>query len=114
MLPHRSVTQMSWHGQKLHRVNRLIALTERAMRSLLTISMLIAFTGGAFATPSPYATPRTPAASDSAIYLGPAGAMLEADYFHAPQPRYGARRVFPCQLRLHAVERVHSVVQFCE
>jgi hypothetical protein len=64
----------------------------------------IVLTGSALAMPSPYGTGRpAPAINDSAIYLGPAGALLEADYFHAPQPRYGARRLFPCRPRLHIV-----------
>jgi hypothetical protein len=89
------------------------------MRTLLIlagwIAGLIVFAGGAVATPSPYKTGRAaPAANDSAIYLGPAGALLEADYFRAPQPRYGARRLFPCRLRLHIVAGMRGVEQSCE
>ena len=38
----------------------------------------------------------TPAAWS--IYLGPAGAMLESDYFNAPQGPFRAGRIVPCRL----------------
>jgi len=76
--------------------------------------MLIALGAGAAAKPSPYAPPPLrPAHSEDALYLGPAGAMLEADYFRAPPPQFGARRVFPCQFHLH-VERASRLVQSCD
>ena len=85
------------------------------MRALLMLGGLIAFAGNALAIPSPYATGRpSPAVTESAIYLGPAGALLEADYFHAPQPRYGARRLFPCRPRLHIFVATHGFEQSCE
>ena len=31
----------------------------------------------------------------AAMYLGPIGAMLERDYFQAPQPK-SAQQIFPC------------------
>jgi hypothetical protein len=85
------------------------------MRAVLTFVGLIVFAGIARTMPSPYQAARpAPAINDSAIYLGPAGTLLEADYFHAPQPRYGARRLFPCRPRLHLVARTHGVEQSCE
>jgi hypothetical protein len=85
------------------------------MRMLLTLAGLIVLSGSASALPSPYAISRpSTAINDSAIYLGPAGALLEADYFHAPQPRYGAGRLFPCQLRLHTIEYTRRVGQSCD
>ncbi len=42
----------------------------------------------------------------AAIYLGPAGAMLERDYFRAPQPLFAAGRIFPCRLQLFAKTRL--------
>ena len=62
------------------------------------VAPLLALCAGAKAAPSPLAAPPLASlAADSAIYLGPSGAMLEADYFHAPKPRYGVSRIFPCR-----------------
>ena len=85
------------------------------MRALLIVAGLIVFAGSALARPSPYGAARpAPAINDNVIYLGPAGALLETDYFHAVQPRYGARRLFPCRPRLHLVARTRGVEQSCE
>ena len=85
------------------------------MRGPLAIALLIAICAGAKATPSPLpAPPPPPLAADSATYLGPSGALLEADYFRAPRPRYGASRIFPCRLRLHTAEDTHQIVQACD
>ena len=85
------------------------------MRWLLAIALSIALCAGAKAAPSPLAAPRlTSIATDSEIYLGPTDAMLEADYFRAPQPRYGVSRIFPCRLHLRIAESTRRVVQSCD
>jgi len=33
-----------------------------------------------------------------AIYTGPAGAMLESEYFHSPNGAFAAQRIVPCQM----------------
>jgi hypothetical protein len=83
------------------------------MKFSLAIIFLVLATG-AMATPSPYPGPRlAPGNDDTAIYLGPSGAMLEADYFNMPRPRSGPTRIFPCQMHLRA-ERAQQIVQSCD
>ena len=83
--------------------------------AILIAPILIALCAGAKAAPSPLAAPRAASiAADSAIYLGPTGAMLEADYFRAPQPRYGESRIFPCRLHLRIAVSTRRIVQSCD
>ncbi len=85
------------------------------MKLPLAAALLIALCAGAKSAPSPLATPRLASvATDSALYLGPTGAMLEADYFRAPQPHYGASRLFPCQLHLRVAGSTRRIVQSCD
>lgn len=49
---------------------------------------------------------------DAAMFTGVAGAMLESDYFRAPQPPFAAGRVFPCRLQLRVFEKTR-VAQSC-
>ena len=88
------------------------------MKLPLAIALLIALCAGAKAAPSPLAAPRLASiAADSAIYLGPSGAMLEADYFRAPTPHngdYGASRIFPCRVHLRVAESNRRIVQSCD
>ena len=77
--------------------------------------VLLALCAGAKAAPSPLPAPQLASVvADSATYLGPNGAMLEADYFRAPQPRYGASRLFPCRLHLRIAESTRRVAQSCD
>lgn len=85
------------------------------MKLSLAIAILTALCAGAKAAPSPLAAPLLASiAADSAIYLGPTGVMLEADYFRAPQPRYGANRIFPCRMHLRIAEPTRRIAQFCD
>jgi hypothetical protein len=85
------------------------------MRWPLAIALLVAFCAGARAMPSPSpAPPIASLAADSAIYRGPSGAMLEADYFRAPKPRYGVSHIFPCHLHLRIAESTRRIVQSCD
>ena len=85
------------------------------MKCLLALTGLLVFASAAMAVPSPYSAPRlSQPADESALYLGPVGALVEADYFRVPEPTYGTTRIFPCRLRLHIAERDHHVVQSCE
>jgi hypothetical protein len=85
------------------------------MKVLLALAVLAALTTSAAAKPSPLApSTAAPAAEDDALYLEPAGAMLESDYFRGPQPRAGAGRIFPCRVRLHAIGRTRRFAQACD
>ena len=69
---------------------------------------------GALPSPYPPTTPLLPTA-DTAIVLGPVGAMLESNYFHAPPPPgHGRVRLFPCQPRLRAAAQTHRIEQVCD
>jgi hypothetical protein len=83
------------------------------MKVLLVIAALIACVTSAAANLSPYPSPPLAFPSTDAIYLGPTGTLLEADYFDAPSPRYGAARIFPCQPRLHA-DRSRAAALSCD
>ncbi len=47
----------------------------------------------------------------SAIAIGPAGALLEAEYFRAPPPL--AERNYPCRLQLRIFEKTR-LAQSCQ
>ncbi|MFN3658517.1 MAG: hypothetical protein ACK4UO_14805 [Pseudolabrys sp.] len=66
------------------------------MRTALAF-FLILLTQAANAAYAPVETaPRTPSPDVYAMFTGPAGAMLESDYFRAP--RTSERRAIPCRL----------------
>ena len=73
-----------------------------AMIALLTVSATASF--GAMATqakPTPVEPIRLTHTSDeTALTTGPVGAMLESDYFRAPQRPLTAGRAFPCRLQI--------------
>ena len=51
----------------------------------------------------------------SAIFMGPAGAMMESDYFRAPS-QASAQRIFPCRVRPLIFEKTQverAVSQSC-
>ena len=83
------------------------------MKVLLVIATMIVCATSATANPSPYPAPPPTFTSTDAIYLGPSGILLEADYFGVPRPRYGAARIFPCQSRLHA-DNLRAALQSCD
>jgi hypothetical protein len=49
---------------------------------------------------------------DSAISTEAPGAMLEQNYFRAPQPATAASRVFPCRLQLRLFDKT-QLAQSC-
>ena len=88
------------------------------MKVLLAVAMLAALATSAAAMPSPF-EPKAAArllrrVDDDALYLGPVGAMLESDYFRAPEPPAGAGRIFPCRVRLHVFGRPPRFAQACD
>lgn len=83
------------------------------MKALLAIGVLLALNVAAAAKPAPVTAPRlTPSPEDTAMVLGPAGAMLESDYFRAPQTPVVSGRVFPCRLQLQVFEKT-KLAQSC-
>ncbi len=85
------------------------------MRSLIGVALLHFLIVGAAADTAPAERRPTTARIDTgAIYLGPAGAMIERDYFSVPRPQAGATRIFPCAFRLRLTHGTTQVVQTCE
>lgn len=76
---------------------------------------LLACLGAAEAAPSP---PQQEAPErhidNGALYLGPAGALLEQDYFNAPSPRSGITRIFPCRFHLRTAVGTTRLAQSCD
>ena len=82
---------------------------------LLGLGLLIACGAEAGATLA-QAEPERPArhnVEDDALYLGPIGVMLEADYFRVPR-QAGGGRVFPCRFRLQTEAQSTRFTQSCE
>ena len=70
------------------------------MKAVLTACLLATMTGAAAASLAPRAPVLPSHALESwLIDLGPAGAMLESDYFRAPQSPFAGGPVIPCRLR---------------
>lgn len=71
------------------------------MRAILAAAVFLTCAVPAVAKPSPVETPRlTPAPSELAVAIGAAGAMIESDYFQAPQAKLSSHGALAC--RLHA------------
>lgn len=70
--------------------------------ALLCLSAAAALgAAAAQAKPTPIESMRlTASTEETSMATGPAGAMLESDYFRAPQRPLTAGRVFPCRLQI--------------
>jgi len=70
--------------------------------AVLTLSASAALgMAAAQAKPTPVEPMRlTSSTEETSMATGPAGAMLESDYFRAPQRPLTAGRVFPCRLQI--------------
>lgn len=83
------------------------------MKALIAAAALLAFGATAEAKFAPPERQMAAiAAEDSTIDTGASGAMLESDYFSAPQPSYAAGRIFPCRLQLRVFEKTR-LAQTC-
>jgi hypothetical protein len=83
------------------------------MRALLAAAIFLTCVGPVGAKPSPPETPRlAPSPSDLAIAVGAAGAMMESDYFQAPQAQFSGRGVFACRLQVEMFSKVR-LAQAC-
>lgn len=74
--------------------------------------MLLGTTAQANLTPLQRQTPedRTDA---WAIYTGPAGAMLESDYFQPPNGAFASQRIAPCQVLRNTVGGEVHIIHLC-
>ncbi|WP_162826695.1 hypothetical protein [Pseudolabrys taiwanensis] len=69
--------------------------------ALLILSAPALGAATARATPTPTEPVRlTHSTDETSMATGPAGAMLESDYFQAPQRPVTAGRIFPCRLQI--------------
>lgn len=83
------------------------------MNILLALALMVSLGAAAQAKPAPLdPSPRDLMAEETAISVGAAGAMLESDYFRAPQEPFAANRVFPCALQLRPFEKTR-LAQSC-
>jgi hypothetical protein len=65
-----------------------------------------------FAPLDPTAAVTSISFEDTTINSGAAGAMLESNYFNAPQPLLAGIRVFPCRLQTNLFQKT-SLVRAC-
>jgi len=84
------------------------------MRAFLAAAIFSTCIVAATAKPSPPEELRlTPAPADLAVAVGAAGAMVESDYFRAPQQRYSSRGVSGCRLHTEIFSKLR-LAQSCE
>jgi hypothetical protein len=83
------------------------------MKILLALALMVSLGAAVQAKPAPPdPSPRDLVPEDTAISVGDAGAMLESDYFRAPQEPFAANLVFPCRLQLRPFEK-RRLAQSC-
>ncbi len=87
------------------------------MKALLGFAALLALSAVFGASAQAMVAPQQNAAlvvtsSDSTILAGPAGALLEANYFRAPPSPSTRNRVFPCRLQMRIFDKI-SLAQSC-
>ena len=72
----------------------------------LIFSALLTMSAFAQAKPSPLAPQAIATSPDNTVIeSGPSGAMLESNYFNAPQAPFTAGRLMPCRLQLTVFEK---------
>jgi hypothetical protein len=86
------------------------------MKASMTAAVLLglfAYGAQAQAKPAPIEA-RLAVASrdDSTINTGPSGAMMESNYFNAPQAPFTAARLFPCRLQVRIFDKTR-LAQAC-
>jgi hypothetical protein len=76
------------------------------MKTLIAFAGLLALGATAHANFAPAKLqPVAISVNEWAIETGPSGAMLESDYFRAPQQPLTAGRIFPCRLQVYTSRR---------
>lgn len=83
------------------------------MRIVLAAVMVLAGMALATAKPEPPVAPRlTPWPAELAIAVGAAGAMMESDYFRAPQAQFSDHGVLACRLQSEMFSKI-ELAQAC-
>jgi hypothetical protein len=83
------------------------------LAAALAATMFSTCVGAAAAKPSPTEAPRlTPAPADLAIAVGAAGAMMESDYFQAPQAQFSGHGALACRLQVEMFSKIR-LAQAC-
>ena len=87
------------------------------MKALVALAVILALSATFGATSQAKLAPLEPqqiatSPDDTDMVAGPAGAMVESDYFRAPQPPFAAGRVFPCRLQVRMFEKTR-LAQSC-
>jgi hypothetical protein len=90
-------------------------MMEWAMKKVvLGIALLLTLSAAAQAKYAPVETPRpTAPPDDSAMFVGPAGAMLESDYFRAPPQQQRSSDSNVCRLQLRVFDKT-QLAQSCD
>jgi hypothetical protein len=83
------------------------------MKALIALALILAFGATAQAKLTPFQV-QPPAVSFDQydMFAGPAGAMLESNYFRAPEPRSAARTLFPCRAQVQLFDTTR-IAQSC-
>ena len=77
------------------------------MHAALIVAMILTGIVAAAAKPAPPVSPRlTASPADLAIAVGAAGAMIESDYFRAPQGQFAGHGVLACRLQSEMFSKV--------
>jgi len=83
------------------------------MRGILAIATILTLIGAAYAKPEPAPSPRIgPSPSDLAVAVGAAGAMMESDYFKAPNSQFSGHGVLACRLQSEMFSKIR-MAQAC-
>jgi hypothetical protein len=83
------------------------------LRAILPIAIILTWAGAASAKPEIVQSPRlTPSPSELAVAVGAAGAMMETDYFKAPQAQFSGHGVFACRLQSEMFSKIR-LAQVC-
>jgi hypothetical protein len=83
------------------------------MRAILATATILTFVAAAQAKPEPVQSPRlTASPSELAIAVGAAGAMMESDYFRAPNSQFSGHGVLACRLQSEMFSKIR-MAQAC-
>jgi hypothetical protein len=83
------------------------------MRAILAVAMVLTCVAAAQAKPEPAQSPRLiPSPSELAIAVGAAGAMMESDYFKAPNSQFSGHGVLACRLQSEMFSKIR-MAQAC-